>query len=95
MPAFDLASGNFLGQLGDENDKPIANTGLWGLAFSNGGSGGNPNTLYFAAGINDEVNSLFGSISAVTAVPGPSSLALVALGGVVTGAIKLRKHRRV
>ena len=95
MLDFDLASGNFLGRLGDENDNPIANTGLWGLAFGNGGSAGNPNTLYFAAGINEEVNGLFGSISAVAAVPEPSSLALFLLGGVVAGAIKLRKHRRI
>ena len=72
MLDFDLASCNFLGRLGDENDNPIANTGLWGLAFGNGGSAGNPNTLYFAAGINDEASDLFGSISALTAVAEPS-----------------------
>jgi hypothetical protein len=44
----------FLGQLLDAAHNPIANTGLWGLIFGNGGSGGNPNTLYIAAGIEDE-----------------------------------------
>jgi len=48
--------------------------GLWGLTFGNGGSGGKPNVLYFADGINGEANGLFASIS----VPEPSSLVLLA-----------------
>jgi uncharacterized protein (TIGR03118 family) len=95
ISAFDLASGDFLGQLGDANGNTIANTGLWGLAFGNGGSGGEPNKLYFAAGINDELNGLFGSITAVSAVPEPSSLALFVLGGAIVGAMKWRNHQRV
>jgi uncharacterized protein (TIGR03118 family) len=90
ISAFDFASGAFLGQLSGKNGDPIANTGLWGLAFGNGGSGGDPNKLYFAAGINDEVDGLFGSI---TAVPEPSSAALLVLGGVLVGAIALRNRR--
>jgi uncharacterized protein (TIGR03118 family) len=44
--------------------------GLWALTFGNGGSGGNPNVLYFSDGINGEKDGLFASIS----VPEPSSL---------------------
>jgi len=36
--------------------------GLWDLIFGNGGSGGNPNILYFSDGLNDEANGLFGAI---------------------------------
>ena len=36
--------------------------GLWGLAFGNGGLACNTNTLFFAAGFNDEADGLFGSI---------------------------------
>jgi len=44
------------------NSAPIDIPGLWGLRFGNGGVGASPNTLYFAAGINDEKDGLFGSI---------------------------------
>src|SRR6476660_3327031 len=38
--------------------------GLWALEFGNTGANGNPNTLYFTAGINDEADGLFGTITA-------------------------------
>ncbi|HWX17592.1 MAG TPA: TIGR03118 family protein [Chthoniobacterales bacterium] len=70
--AFDPATGAFLGQLNDGSGNPITIKGLWGLRFGNGGSGGDPNTLYFAAGIPGpagmvEDHGLFGSISVVPA----------------------------
>ena len=40
----------------------ISIKGLWGLGFGNGANAGPKNTLYFAAGINDEANGLFGMI---------------------------------
>jgi uncharacterized protein (TIGR03118 family) len=60
--AFDPSTGNLLGQLKDENDRPMTINGLWGLAFGNGDLAGDTNTLFFAAGLNDEVDGLFGSI---------------------------------
>ena len=71
---FDPVTGAYSGQLLDANGNPIANAGLWGLTFGNGGNGGDPNTLYFAAGINGEVDGLFGSL---TAVPEPGSIILL------------------
>jgi len=70
--AFDPVTSAFLGQLKDGSGNPIAIRGLWGLRFGNGGSGGDPNTLYFAAGIPGpggmvEDHGLFGSISVVPA----------------------------
>jgi hypothetical protein len=38
--------------------------GLWGIGFGNGFTAGPTNTLYFAAGPNDENDGLFGSITA-------------------------------
>jgi uncharacterized protein (TIGR03118 family) len=36
---------------------------LWALQFGNAGSNGNPNTLYFTAGPDDESHGLFGTIT--------------------------------
>jgi uncharacterized protein (TIGR03118 family) len=63
--AFNLRTGAFRGQLKSETSAPIDIPGLWGLRFGNGSFGASPNTLYFAAGINDERDGLFGSIVAV------------------------------
>jgi uncharacterized protein (TIGR03118 family) len=37
--------------------------GLWALEFGHAGSNGNPDTLFFTAGINDEADGLFGTIT--------------------------------
>jgi uncharacterized protein (TIGR03118 family) len=37
---------------------------LWALEFGNAGSNGDPNTLFFTAGPNDESDGLFGTITA-------------------------------
>jgi uncharacterized protein (TIGR03118 family) len=60
--AFDVATGTFLGQLQDQSGHALTIPGLWGLAFGNGGLAGDTNKLFFAAGINDEADGLFGSI---------------------------------
>jgi uncharacterized protein (TIGR03118 family) len=62
--AFNPNTGSFLGQLRDARGQPLAIEGLWGLAFGNGNRGGPTNRLFFAAGINDEEDGLFGSIQA-------------------------------
>jgi uncharacterized protein (TIGR03118 family) len=61
---FDPETGHFTGQLGNGHGEAISIDGLWGLRFGNGGRGGDPNILYFAAGINHEADGLFGSIQA-------------------------------
>jgi len=62
ISAFDPATGAFLGQLQDPAGHPVTINGLWGLAFGNGGLAGDTTTLFFAAGLNDEADGLFGSI---------------------------------
>ena len=44
--------------------KPIEVDGLWGIGFGNGANSGPSNTLFFAAGPDDETHGLFGSITA-------------------------------
>jgi uncharacterized protein (TIGR03118 family) len=63
--AFNASTGAFLGQLADATNVPISIQGLWGLTFGNNGQGGNVGTLYFTAGINDEADGLFGSLTVV------------------------------
>jgi uncharacterized protein (TIGR03118 family) len=58
-------AGVLRGQLKSETNAPIDISGLWGLRFGNGGAGGDANTLFFSAGINDEADGLFGTIQNV------------------------------
>jgi uncharacterized protein (TIGR03118 family) len=44
--------------------KPIEIDGLWGIGFGNGAAAGPTNTLFFAAGPDEETHGLFGSITA-------------------------------
>lgn len=76
--AYDLKSGNFHGVLSTRPGKPLEIEGLWGLAFGNGVSAGDKNTLYFAAGPDDEQHGLFGKI---TANPDGTNAASAAVNG--------------
>lgn len=92
--AFDSVTGNLIGSLKDSMGNPLVNEGLWGLKFGNGGNGGNPNKLYFAAGIDDEQHGLFGSF---TPVPEPTTYALagLALLGMRIAIAHRRKRREI
>jgi len=65
IATFDANNGEFEGLLGGSKGKPININGLWGLGFGNDGPAGPSNTLFFAAGLNDEANGLFGTLTAV------------------------------
>ncbi len=84
--AFDLTTGDSLGQLKDQTGAAITNASLWALVFGAGGTG-DTNTLYFTAGLANEGHGLFGAITAVAAPTADYSLkasptsATVAAGG--------------
>ncbi len=71
--AFNVNTGQFLGQLTSANGQTLilnggfkkeADTkGLWGLTFGDGQNGAATNSLFFAAGINDENDGLFGKVT--------------------------------
>ncbi len=63
ITAFDL-NGEPDGQLRDTNGEVLAIEGLWALEFGNGALGTAKNKLYFNAGINGELDGLFGSLEA-------------------------------
>ncbi len=58
--------GGFRGQLRDPHGRAIQIDGLWSIAFGTAAAS-DPNTLYFTAGTNDEMDGLFGSLQAVVA----------------------------
>jgi uncharacterized protein (TIGR03118 family) len=80
------SSNTFLGQLLGAGGIPLEIEGLWGLIPGNGGSAGNPQSIYFSAGPGDEEHGLFG----VLAVPEPASMALVMLGIAMVGVARRR-----
>jgi uncharacterized protein (TIGR03118 family) len=73
ISAFDLHTGNYLGTMQDGKGNNISISGLWGLQWGNGGSGGDAGTLYFAASPGAgpsgfSQHGLFGSLK-----PGPDA----------------------
>jgi uncharacterized protein (TIGR03118 family) len=63
--AYDPRTGAFRGRLRHEDGRPIEIEGLWALRFGNGVTG-DPTTLLFTAGIDDEAHGLFGAIQAAS-----------------------------
>jgi uncharacterized protein (TIGR03118 family) len=60
--AYDLKNFTFAGQLRGSNGQPMVINGLWGIAFGNGFQQLPTDTLFFAAGPDDENHGLFGRI---------------------------------
>jgi uncharacterized protein (TIGR03118 family) len=61
--AYNLRNSHFVGKLAGSDGKPITIGDLWALTPGNGGSGGDPNTIYFTAGLKNEAQGLFGSLA--------------------------------
>jgi uncharacterized protein (TIGR03118 family) len=60
--AFDPVSGFMLGAINLPNGSVFVQNGLWGIAFGNGLNNQPVNTLFFAAGPNDEADGVYGRI---------------------------------
>jgi uncharacterized protein (TIGR03118 family) len=75
IAAFDVVTGKYLGNMLDGSSAPIAIDGLWALEFDNrgnnqAGTAASPSTgptLFFAAGINDYADGLFGTLTPAAA----------------------------
>jgi uncharacterized protein (TIGR03118 family) len=72
VSAFNPTTGAFLGQLTDAQGQPLALTGgfqgtdtkgLWGVFDFPSATGPTGNTLYFASGVNDEGDGVFGGVT--------------------------------
>ena len=87
---YDPATGAFIGTLEDSTGTPIATPGLWGIAFGNGARNQPTTTLYFAAGIADEVDGLYGRIDLGATAPdivAPTVALTAPAAGAVTGTV--------
>jgi len=62
IAAFDATTGAFRDYLRDDSGKPIVIDKVWGLAFGNGVSLGDADSLYFTAGPNEEQDGIFGRL---------------------------------
>ncbi len=65
--AYDVKTGSFIGQLRGTNGAVLQIDGLWGISFGNGIKNQPTNSLFSAAGPNDENDGLFGRLEAVAA----------------------------
>lgn len=70
IAAFNGFTHKFIGFVKNPNDSIMTIDGLWSLTFANDGTAGLANTLYFTAGINNETDGLFGTITPVDGLDG-------------------------
>jgi uncharacterized protein (TIGR03118 family) len=87
--AYDPATGAFIGTVADSTGAAFAEPGLWGIAFGNDAANQPHSTLFWAAGLNNEVNGAYGRIDAGNApvLNAPPVVAITAPTGSVTGTV--------
>jgi uncharacterized protein (TIGR03118 family) len=88
---FDPSSGTFMGAVSDSHGAPFASPGLWGIAFGNDTVNQPHNTLFYAAGPNDEANGVYGRIDlgGPPALNTPPSVLLTVPSGTLAGTVTL------
>jgi len=70
IAAFDGFTYKFKGYVENADNSLMTIDGIWALTFGNDGTAGTANTLYFSAGINDENDGLFGTITPTDGLDG-------------------------
>ena len=88
---YDPATGTFVGAITNSSGAAFAMPGLWGIAFGNDAANQPHNTLFFAAGINDEANGSYGRIDlgAPPTLNAPPVVALTVPAGNLKGTVTL------
>lgn len=89
---YDAATGALLGTINDSSGAAIATPGLWGIAFGNDANNQPHNTLFFAAGTNNEANGSYGRIDMGATPPvlnAPPVVTLTTPIGSVKGTVML------
>jgi uncharacterized protein (TIGR03118 family) len=67
IAAFNGFTGNFIDFVKNPDDSLVTIDGVWALVFGNGAKAGPFNSLFFTAGINNETDGLFGTLTPVAA----------------------------
>jgi len=70
IAAFNGFTRKFIGFLKNPDDSLVTIDGLWSLTFGNDATAGPANTLFFTAGINNEQDGLFGTLTPVDGLDG-------------------------
>jgi uncharacterized protein (TIGR03118 family) len=89
---YDPAAGTLLGTVNDSSGAAIATPGLWGIAFGNDANNQPHNTLFFAAGTNNEANGSYGRIDVGAPPPvlnAPPTVVLTTPTGSLKGTVTL------
>ncbi len=67
IAAFNGFTKKFIGFVRNPDDSLVFIDGLWSLTFGNNGNAGSSTTLFFTAGLNNETDGLFGTLTPVAA----------------------------
>jgi uncharacterized protein (TIGR03118 family) len=70
IAAFNGFTHKFLGFVRNSDNSLMFIDGIWSLTFGNDATAGQANTLFFTAGINNESDGLFGTITPVNGLDG-------------------------
>jgi uncharacterized protein (TIGR03118 family) len=70
IAAFNGFTRKFIGFVRNSDNSLMFIDGLWSLTFGNDGTAGPANTLFFTAGINNENDGLFGTITPIDGLDG-------------------------
>jgi uncharacterized protein (TIGR03118 family) len=68
--AFNGFTHKFIGFLRNSDNSLVTIDGLWSLTFGNGATAGPANSLFFTAGINNESDGLFGTLTPLDGLDG-------------------------
>jgi uncharacterized protein (TIGR03118 family) len=67
IAAFNGFTKKFIGFMRNPDNSLVTIDGLWSLTFGNNGGAGSSTTLFFTAGINNEQDGLFGTLTPIAA----------------------------
>lgn len=90
--AYDAIAGTFMGAIEDSSGASIATPGLWGIAFGNDANNQPHNSLFIAAGTNNEANGLYARIDLGATPPvlnAPPVVTLITPTGSLKGTVSL------